>query len=65
MTRTRLLLAAAMVTIAGQATQAQRCGGRTIDEVIASCDSAFPSNNILTYSARGWCYLINGASCAS
>lgn len=65
MTRMKLLLTAAMVATAAQEAHAQSCGGRTIDEIVASCDSAFPGYNILLYSARGWCYLLNAASCAT
>ena len=62
MIRTKLILAAAAV--AGvQAAHAQTCGSRSLDEIIASCDAAFPGYNPITVSARGWCYIINGASC--
>ena len=63
MTRTKLLFAATTMAIAATEAHAQSCGGRTLDQIIASCDSAFPPANILIYSARGWCYLINSSSC--
>jgi hypothetical protein len=62
MTRTKLFLAAAAL-VGVQAAHAQSCGSRTIDEIISSCDAAFPGYNPIIMSARGWCYVINGASC--
>lgn len=64
MTRIKLLLAIATAATAAQAVHAQSCsGGRTYDEVIAACDAAFTGINPLIISARGWCYLVNGATC--
>lgn len=64
MTRIKLLLAIAAAASAAQAVHAQSCsGGRTFDEVIAACDAAFSGYNPIIISARGWCYLINGATC--
>lgn len=62
MTRTKLL-AIAVAALTAQAAHAQSCsGGRTYDQVIADCDTAFPGIGLIT-SARGWCYLIGGATC--
>jgi len=64
MTRMKLLLAAIALASTAQAVHAQSCsGGHTYDEMIAACDSAFGGFNPLIISARGWCYLINGATC--
>ncbi|HET9003403.1 MAG TPA: hypothetical protein VFN39_05320 [Gemmatimonadaceae bacterium] len=64
MTRIKLLLAIATAVTAAQAVHAQSCnGGRTFDEVIAACDEAFTGYNPLIMSARGWCYIVNGATC--
>jgi len=64
MTRTKLLLAAMVLASTAQAVHAQSCsGGRTIEQVIAACDAAFTGINPIIMSARGWCYIINGASC--
>jgi len=63
MTHTKLVLAMAMLATAAQPALAQRCGSRSLDEIITSCDDAFPGYNPIIMSARGWCYLINGASC--
>jgi hypothetical protein len=63
MTRTKLLLIAATVAAGVETAHAQRCGSRSLDEIIASCDEAFPSLNPIIMSARGWCYILNGASC--
>jgi hypothetical protein len=63
MIRTKLFLAAAAVAAGVQTVHAQSCGSRTLDEIIASCDEAFPGYNPIILSARGWCYVINGASC--
>jgi hypothetical protein len=65
MTRTKLVLAAAMLAAAVRPAVAQRCGSRSLDEIVASCDAAFPGYNPIIMSARGWCYLINGASCVA
>ena len=63
MIRTKLILTAATVAAGVQAAHAQTCGSRSLDEIIASCDAAFPGYNPIVMSARGWCYIINGASC--
>ena len=64
MTRIKLLLAITAAATAAQAVHAQSCsGGRTYDEVIAACDAAFTGFNPIIMSARGWCYVINGATC--
>ena len=64
MTRIKLLLAIAAAASAAQAVHAQSCsGGRTYADAIAACDAAFSGFNPLIISARGWCYLVNGASC--
>ncbi|HWE43602.1 MAG TPA: hypothetical protein VG432_13920 [Gemmatimonadaceae bacterium] len=64
MTRIKLLLAVAIAATTAQAVRAQSCsGGRTYDEVIAACDDAFSGYNVLIVSARGWCYIVNGAAC--
>jgi hypothetical protein len=63
MIRTKLILAATAVAAGGQVAHAQTCGSRSLDEIIASCDAAFPGYNPIIMSARGWCYIINGASC--
>jgi hypothetical protein len=60
MLRTKLLLAAALIAAGSQTASAQKC--RTVDEIIASCDAAFPVGGLITLSARGWCYMI-GLSC--
>lgn len=64
MSRTRLLLAAGALIAGASAAHAQSCGGRSIDEIIASCDDAFGGYGLLITSARGWCYLLNSARCA-
>jgi hypothetical protein len=56
----KLMLAAALIAVGARTAQAQRC--RTLDQIIAACDEAFPVGGLLTLSARGWCYMI-GASC--
>jgi hypothetical protein len=64
MTRLKLLLALSAAASAAPVVHAQSCnGGRTYDEVIAACDAAFTGFNPFITSARGWCYLINGATC--
>ena len=64
MTRVKLLLVLAVAASTAQAVHAQSCsGGRTIEELIAACDAAFTGYNPIIVSARGWCYLVNGASC--
>ena len=63
MTRTKLVLAMATLATAIPSARAQSCGSRSLDEIVASCDAAFPGYNPIIMSARGWCYLINGASC--
>ena len=64
MTRIKLLLAIAAMASAARVVDAQSCnGGRTYDEVIAACDAAFTGFNPIIMSARGWCYLVNGATC--
>jgi hypothetical protein len=66
MTRIKLLVAIATTATAAQAVHAQSCsGGRTSDQVIADCDSAFPGTNPFVLSARGWCYIINSFSCSN
>ena len=62
MIRTKLVLAATAL-VAVPAAHAQSCGSRTLSEIISSCDAAFPGYNPIIMSARGWCYVINGASC--
>ena len=64
MTPTKLVLGAATILAAAHAARAQSCGQRSGDDIIASCDAAFPGSGILSMSARGWCYLINAAGCA-
>ena len=62
MTRTRLL-ALALALGTAQAAHAEACsGGRTYDQVIADCDTAFPGFGLIM-SARGWCYIIGAATC--
>jgi hypothetical protein len=63
MTRNKLLLA--MVAVSAAATTARAdCAGRPIEQVVAACDAAFDGDSLITLSARGWCYIINGARCA-
>lgn len=62
MTRTKLLLAATMVATTARAVHAQSCT-RTLEQVITTCDVAFSGSGLISLSARGWCYLINTASC--
>jgi hypothetical protein len=64
MTRNKLLLAMVAVSAAAHPARAQSCAGRAIEEVVAACDSAFEGGGLIFMSARGWCYMINGARCA-
>ena len=64
MTRTNLLLAMVAVAAAAPAARADSCAGRAIEDVVAACDAAFDGGGLLFMSARGWCYMINGARCA-
>ena len=62
MTRTTLL-AIVLAAATAQAAHAQRCsGGRSYDQIIADCDTAFPGYGLIM-SARGWCYIIGAGTC--
>jgi hypothetical protein len=63
MRRMTLLLSAAALAVSARGATAQSCVGRTVDEIIASCDAAFTGSGPLSMSARGWCYLYNLAGC--
>ncbi len=60
MKRIKLLLAVAALVPGARSAHAQSCD---VDQIIASCDAAFSTAHLLTYSARGYCYLVNLASC--
>ena len=60
MNRIKLLLAVAALVASAGSARAQSCN---VDQIIANCDAAFSADHLLTYSARGWCYLVNLSTC--
>lgn len=64
MTRNNLLLALVVASAAATPAHAGSCASRALQEVVATCDAAFDGDGLIIMSARGWCYILNGARCA-
>jgi hypothetical protein len=64
MTRWKLMLAMTALALTATTARADSCSGRSIEEIVAACDAAFDGGGLLFMSARGWCYMMNGARCA-